>query len=214
MPKADPVFRHELEEYVICPKCNTLYRKTPLKAGQRARCKVCGEILYRYDPAYMDRALALSVTGLILLIVANLFPLVQIDFLGHTQYVNTPKAIAQLIDNGYYVVALGVIFLVLIVPAIVMIDYMVLMTLMRRKKGEKTTRDLLILLAKLLPWSMVDIFAVSILVALVKLNDQVAFHFGVSFWALAMYIGIDLYLTKAKRIGHLWGLRHRIFHAE
>jgi len=202
-----------LSEYVICPKCNTLYQKTPLKAGQRARCSVCNTTLYRYDPVYLDRALALSLTGLILLIMANLFPLVQINFLGHMQYVNTPKAIMQLIANGYYVVALGVIFMVLVVPAMVMIDYVVLIALMRQGRGERVTRDLLVLLAKLLPWSMVDIFVVSILVALVKLNDKVSFQFGASFWALVMYIGVDLYLTKAKRIGLLWGLRHRIYHA-
>ena len=201
-----------LNQYVICPKCNTLHKKIPLPPGKRAVCKQCGTILYRYDPRYLDRALSLAITGLILFVVANLFPLIRIDLLGNEQHMNILESIDQLLKNGYYIVAIGVMFLVLIIPAMVMADYITVIVLMRLGKGEALTRDLLVLLSHLMPWSMVDIFAVSILVALVKLTGEVQIHFGVSFWALLLYVGIDLYLTKARRIGTLWELRSRVYH--
>jgi paraquat-inducible protein A len=196
---------------VICPKCNTLYRKLDLPAGKRAVCKHCGTILYRNDPRYLDRALALSITGGILFVVANLFPLIRIDLLGAEKTMNIIEVLSQLIASGYYIVAIGVLFLVLIIPAMVMIDYVLLLVLMRNRKSKALTRDLLVLLSHLMPWSMVDIFLVSILVALVKLTGDVQIHFGISFWALLLYVGIDIYLTKARRIGYLWALRSRIY---
>lgn len=200
-----------LERYVICPQCHTLHQKAPLPVGQRARCRECGTILYRYDPRYLIRAQALAVTGMILFLVANLFPLVQIDLIGHQQYVSILEAIHQLYASGFYVVAVGVAFMVLIIPAMVMINYFVAIMLMRRRKGQRVVHDLLVRLAHLLPWSMVDIFTVSILVALVKLRGEVSIHMGLSFWALLLYVGIDLYLTKAKRLGYLWELYGRIY---
>ncbi len=204
----------QLDHLVICPQCNTLYQKAPLSPGQRAKCRVCGTILYRYDPRYLDRVLALSMTGLMLFLVANLFPLVKIDLLGHQQYVSIFEAIYQLYSSGFYVVALAVAFMVLIIPVLVLIDYVVVGFLMRQRRSPGLVRDLLVMLAHLFPWSMVDIFAVSILVALVKLRGEVSIHFGVSFWALIAYVAIDLYLTKAKRLGHLWELYRHFYRSD
>ncbi len=202
----------ELDQYVICPKCNTLYQKVTLSVGKRATCKHCDTILYRNDPRYLNRALALSITGGILFIVANAFPLIRINLLGVEKTMNVIEVISQLISSGYYVVAISVLFLVLIIPAMMIVLYIVLLLMMHRRQSEELTRDLLVLLSRLIPWNMADIFLVSILVALVKLVGHVQIHFGISFWALLLYVGIDIYLTKARRIGYLWGLRTRIYH--
>ena len=203
--------REKLDRLVICPKCNTLHEKVPLPPGQHAKCRVCDTVLYRHDPGYLDRVLALSITGTLLFLIANLFPLVKIDLLGHQQYVSIFEALYQLYASGFYVVALAVAFMVLIIPVLVLVDYVVVAYLMRQQRAGGIVRDLLVMLAHLTPWSMVDIFTVSILVALVKLRGEVTIHFGVSFWALIAYVAIDLYLTRGKRLGHLWDLYQRYY---
>jgi len=214
MAESDSRYDELLDHYILCPRCNTLYRKTDLGKGQYAQCKECTTILYRYDPHHLNRALMLAVTGIILFIMANSFPLVRIDFLGKEQYVNTLAAVYQLVQSGYYLVALGVLFMVVVIPALVLLDFILLLTLMQKKRGEKIVKRLLILLAHLLPWSMADIFLISVLVALVKLSDDVGIWFGVSFWAMILYVGIDLYLTKVRRQGDLWEQYMRIYHAQ
>ena len=200
-----------LDHLVICPQCNTLHEKVPLPPGQRAKCRVCDTVLYRHDPGYLDRILAFAITGTLLFLIANLFPLVKIDLLGHQQYVSIFEALYQLYASGFYVVALAVAFMVLIIPALVLVDYVVVAYLMRQRRAEGVVRDLLVMLAHLTPWSMVDIFTVSILVALVKLRGEVTIHFGVSFWALIAYVAVDLYLTRGKRLGHLWELYQKYY---
>ena len=201
--------QRDLDNYILCPKCDTLHRKIPLQPGAQAKCTNCGMVLYRYDPAYLSRALALSVTGLIFFVAANLFPLIKIDKMGMAQHVNILEAISQLLNEGYYVIAVGVMFMVFIIPLMVVLNYIAVIVMLKLGLRQELTRDLLVLLARLIPWSMMDIFFISILVALVKLAGEVQIHFGASFWALMLFVIIDTYLTKAKRMGYLWAIYNR-----
>jgi paraquat-inducible protein A len=201
-----------LERYVICPQCHTLHHKRPLSPGKEARCQRCSTLLYRNDPRYLDHLLAWSLTGLILFVMANLFPLVRIDFLGKEYAVNALSAVYQLVEHGYYLVAVGIFLLVVAVPALMLVDYVVVTLLLRYGMHAKIVRRLLILLTHMRHWSMVDIFLVSILVALIKLSDDVLFHFGVSFWAMVLYVGIDLYLIRRRQTGALWEIYMRRYH--
>ena len=82
--------------------------------------------------------------------------------------------------------------------------------LLKLERGAKTTKELLILLAHITPWSMADIFFISILVALVKLIAFGQIHIGIAFWALMAFVLIDVYITKRIRLSELWMLRKRI----
>ena len=78
------------------------------------------------------------------------------------------------------------------------------------KRGVKVTKELLVLLAHITPWSMADIFFISILVALVKLVAFGQMHLGIAFWALMIFVAIDIYITKNIHIAEIWMLRKRI----
>ena len=166
------------------------------------------------DVNHLQRIIALALTGIIFFLMANLFPLVDIDFLGNVKNVTMTGMVMRLIDNGYYVVGVGIMFLILIIPIMVILLYIVTSLLLLMRRGQKTTRDLLVQLSHLYPWSMVDVFAVSILISLVKLSDNVQFRFGVSFWALVLYIGIDFYFTKVWKPENLWRIYNRLFPGE
>jgi len=51
---------------------------------------------------------------------------------------------------------------------------------------------------------MSSIFLISILVSLVKLMNMLEIYIGISFWALTIFVMIDLYMTKKIDIGELW----------
>ena len=204
-----PKTQEDLSKYVMCDRCNTLYRKVQLPAGKQARCKKCGAILYRYDPAYLDRALALALSGIIFFALANFFPLIRVSLWGKEHTLTLFSAVSTLEGAGFYIVAIGVTLLVLVIPLLVIVDYVAVILLLKQGKHPQTARHLLVSLSHLIPWSMVDIFSVSVLIALVKLSNKVTIHFGVAFWALVIYAGIDLYLTRARRIGTLWEIYER-----
>ncbi len=203
-----------LDNLIICQQCYTLHEEVPIEDGSKAVCFECGRILYRYDSKLIDYGLALSITGFIFFILANLFPLVKIELLGHEQFITIPKTFMALFDNGFYVVGLLCTFLIFIFPLMIFTINMLLFTLLKVKKGEKLSKELLVLLSHIIPWSMSDIFLISILVALVKLVGYAQIHMGIAFWALMVFVLLDIYITKTIHISEVWMLRKRIYFDE
>ena len=203
-----------LDNFIICQQCFTLHEEVPIKDGTKACCSECGAILYRYDSKLIDHGLALSITGIVFFILANVFPLVQIEILGHGQFITIPKTIFSMFENGFYIVGLICAFLIFIFPLMIFTINMLIFTLLKMKRGEKLTKELLILLSHITPWSMTDIFLISILVALVKLIGYAQIHMGIAFWALMVFVLIDLYIVKRIHLSEIWMLRKRILPSE
>ncbi len=199
-----------LDNLIICHQCYTLHEQVPIKDGSKACCSACGGILYRYDTTLIDKGLALSITGLIFFAMANFFPLVKIEILGHEQFITIPKTIFSLINSGFYVVGLLCMFLIFIFPLMIFSINMILFTLLKLKRGEQWSKDLLVLLAHITPWSMTDIFLISILVALVKLIGFAQIHMGIAFYSLIVFVFIDLYIVRRVHLSEIWMLRKRI----
>lgn len=203
-----------LDNLIICQQCYTLHEEVPIKDGTKACCTECGAILYRYESKLIDHGLALSFTGIVFFMLANVFPLVQIEILGHGQFITIPKTIFSMFENGFYIVGLLCAFLIFIFPFMIFTINMLLFTLLKMKRGEKLTKELLILLSHITPWSMTDIFLISILVALVKLIGYAQIHMGIAFWALMVFVLIDLYIVKRIHLSEIWMLRKRILLSE
>jgi len=200
-----------LDHLIICHKCHTLHEEVIIKDRTKALCTACNSVLYRFDSRLVDYGLSLSIAGLIFFILANVFPIVKIELLGHEQFITIPKTFVALFDNGFYFVGLMCAFLIFIFPLLIFIVNLVLFSLLKLRKSPHFTKELLILLSHMKPWSMSDIFLISILVALVKLIGYAQIHMGAAFWALMLFVGIDLYMTKQIHISEIWMLRRRLY---
>lgn len=203
-----------LDNLILCEQCFTLHEEVPLEDGTKACCSECGAVLYRYDSKLIDHGLSLSVAGIVFFMLANLFPLVQIEILGHGQFITIPKTILSLFENGFYFVGILSAFLIFIFPFMIFTINILLFMLLKVKRGKNLTKELLILLAHITPWSMTDIFLISILVALVKLIGYAQIHIGIAFWALMVFVLIDLYIVKRIHLFDIWMLRKRILFDE
>lgn len=201
----------ELDNLILCKHCHTLHEDVPIKDGTNACCSKCGAILYRNDSKLLEHGLALSMTGFIFFMLANLFPLVKIEILGHEQFITITQTFISLFDSGFYVVGLICSFLIFIFPLMIFTINMLIFILLKRQRGEKLSKELLLLISHITPWNMSDIFLISILVALVKLIGYAQIHMGMAFWALMAFVLIDLYLTKSIHVTEIWRLRKRIF---
>jgi len=200
-----------LDQLVICHKCHTLHKEVPIKDGAKACCKECGTVLYRYDSKLIEHGLALSLTALIFFFLANLFPLVKIEILGHSQYITLTRTFMSLFENGFYIVGLMCIFLIFIFPLMIISIYLVLFLLLKFRANPALVKDLLVLLSHIKPWNMTEIFLISIFVALVKLIGYAQIHMGTSFWALVAFVLIDIYLGRNIHIAEIWMLRKRLY---
>jgi len=199
-----------LDNLIICHKCFTLHEEVDIADGSKACCGECGYILYRYDSKLIDHGLALSLTGLIFFIMANFFPVLKIDILGSEQFITIPKTIFSLFENQFYIVGFLCLFLIFIFPLMIFLINIIIFSMLKLERGTKLTKELLIILSHIIPWSMADIFFISILVALVKLISFGQIHIGISFWALMIFVLTDIYITKNIHISEIWMLRKRV----
>lgn len=188
-----------------------MHAKHEIKDGADALCASCGLVLYRSDSKLLERGLAINITALIFLGAANAFPLVSVEILGATQDLSIFKSISFLLESGFYVIGIAVALLVLLIPLVSVTIEILALLLLKLRQHKHATRYLLILLSKLQPWGMSEIFLVSILVALIKLLSYAQIDIGISFWALTAFAMINLYNTKVIHISELWSTRDNIF---
>jgi len=200
-----------LDNFIICKKCDTLHHKKRLKIGGVAKCTECGSVLYRRHRNLVDYGLALGISALIFFIIANLFPIVNIELRGVHQDISLPSVLLSLFENGFFIVGVFCSFVIFIFPFTVLIIFIWIMWLMKIRRGEREVEKLLVFLAKILPWNMTEIFLISIFVVLVKLIGYAQIHFGLSLWALIVFVAFDLYLSKSISIDELWRAKKRIY---
>ncbi len=201
----------KLDNLVICPKCATLHKKVILKNAVKANCTVCHTTLYKNENNLLNRSLALSISTLVFFIIANLFPIVTINFQGNISDVTLSSVFIEMFERGYYLVGILCSFVIFILPLILLILFIALTIFMKLKIYENIVKKILVAIASLLPWNMMEIFLVSILIAMVKLIDYAEINFGISFWALVLFVIFDIYMSKNINIVAFWDLKERIY---
>jgi len=201
----------DLDSIIICPKCHTAHTEVPIQDGSKALCSKCSTVLYGYDSNLAKHGLALSITALIFFLIANCFPLVKIEILGMEQYLTITKTFVVLFNSGFFIVGFLAMFLIFVFPLALILLYIVLFFCLYFKISKDLTKHLLILISYIKPWSMADIFLVSILVSLVKLIGYAQIHIGVAFWTLFVYVVLDIYITTHIHISEIWMLRSRVY---
>ncbi len=203
--------RNKLDNLIICKKCATLHKKIILQENSKAICTTCKTVLYTKHHNLLSKSLALSITTLIFFIVANLFPIVSIDLGGSFSEITLSSVFITMLEKKFYFVGVFCGFVMFLLPLILILNFSILLIFMKLKINETQVKKMLVFLRALLPWNMVEIFLISILVAMVKLIGYAEINFGISFWALILFVLTDLYLTKKISIITLWELKERVY---
>ncbi len=201
----------ELNNLIICKKCATLHKKIKLEKQTKATCRTCKSTLYRKHLDLLDKSLALTLAMFIFFIVANLFPIVTINLQGAVSEITLSSVFLTMFLEQFYFTGLMCAFLIFILPITFMSLFLTLLIFMKFRIYENAVKKMLVFLSSLLPWNMVEIFLISILVAMVKLIGYAEIHLGVSFWALVGFVIVDIYISKNISMLALWGLKENIY---
>jgi len=194
----------ELDKFIICKKCHTLHRKIRLHKGTKALCQQCNSMLYRDHQNLVENSLAISWVMLIALILGFSFSIINININGIYRELDLPSLIMVIFDNEYYIVGVMLSFLIFIFPLVIIISMIMVLTLMKLEKSGYLVKRLMILIAKILPWSMIDIFFISLLVAMVKLFSYAQLELGIGFWSLIIVILLDIFIFKRITFSDIW----------
>lgn len=156
----------------LCPKCHKLNLLNSFSRHERIKCSRCHGLFYQRQPNSLQYTLAWNIAALIAFIPANLYPIMIIYSLGIGDPSTILSGIGQFVDQGLYPIAAIIFTASIIVPLLKIIGLFVLVYRAHtgiRLKPDKHSK-FYHLLEFLGPWSMLDVFVVALLVAVVELG--------------------------------------------
>ncbi len=173
---------------IHCHHCGSEAENKRLAEGQALRCGLCKSVvkIYRHPDAY-QRACALAVCGLVFLLLANFYPIMDFSVAGNQQSNWIITGIGVLVDCGYWPIAVLVFLCAMLAPTAHFfgVAYSSVACFAWKKMP---FAPLALRAAKLAqPWSLLPVFAAACLVSAVKLEliGEVSWKAGV-WWTAAL----------------------------
>jgi paraquat-inducible protein A len=159
--------------------CHLCHKLAPVGVHH---CPRCGSAMHLRKNNSMQRTLALLVTASLLYIPANMYPIMYTDQLGSTEASTILGGVILLINLGSAPVAAVIFIFSIMVPSgKLMAMFYLVWTVERHSPLDPRQRSVMYRVTEFIgKWSMVDIFVVSILVALVHLTGLLVIRPGIA----------------------------------
>jgi|TARA_B110000091_G_scaffold214126_1_gene265938 paraquat-inducible protein A len=152
----------------VCPECY----KVNMMEVRRQRCSRCSNLFFQRKPNSLQYTLAWTIAAFISFIPANIYPIMIVYSLGIPEASTILSGIGTFIEYGLYPMAVIIFTASIIVPVIKIVGLLFLV--FKVKAGLRLTpakhTKLYHVLEFLGPWSMLDVFVVALMVAVVELG--------------------------------------------
>jgi len=176
-----------LNKPIACGLCDLVLPTPELVPGQCALCPRCGHKLFRVKDNAIGHLLSYSLTGLILLLLANYFPFMSFSLSGNMMEISLWQAATELYVGYYKLLALVVFFFIVLFPALILSVIICYLLSLRLVGSRIFSSSLVRLIFGLLPWAMAEVFFVGVLVSLIKLITIAEIGLGLSFWSYLLF---------------------------
>lgn len=162
------------EDLISCTTCTKL---VPQSESAR-HCPRCGSHLQQRKNSSVTRTWALVLTSAIFLVPANIFPIMEVDFLGIPSRSTILDGIISFFHKGSYGIGLIILIASILVPLFKITGLAILLlttrpcNLLLLQQKAKMYR----LIAFIGRWSMLDIFVIALLTVLVDFGILTSIH--------------------------------------
>ncbi|MDG9924216.1 MULTISPECIES: paraquat-inducible protein A [unclassified Pseudomonas] len=155
---------------IVCGECHKLEY---LREGEVQHCTRCGGHLHARRPNSIARTWALLITAAILYIPANVLPIMTVSFLGKGAPSTIMGGVLELIHADMLPIALVVFVASILVPTFKLVGIALLLYSVQRHQPMSAQQRILMyrFIEWIGRWSMLDIFVIAILVALVNFGN-------------------------------------------
>lgn len=174
---------HRRPDLIVCEECDAVHHRPVLRRAEVAHCQRCGAEMERDTGSRQQRLLPLTVASLIMFVIANSFPIVQIELQGLTSQTTLLGAVKVLGMEGMSLVAMLVLATTILFPLLQLLVLFYLLLPTAHGVHRPGIKTLLRLMQMVRPWGMVEVFLLGVLVAVVKLSNMATVIPGVALWA-------------------------------
>ncbi len=153
---------------LICTECHELNRQEA--DSEEQVCTRCGALVHARRPNSLMRTWALLVTAAILYIPANMLPIMTVSSLGQGEPDTIMSGVITLMQHGMYPIAAVVFIASILVPTFKLVGIgLLLFSVQRHQPLSARQRIVMYRFIEFIGrWSMLDIFVIAILVAIVN----------------------------------------------
>ncbi len=157
---------------VQCEDCHKLVRLKKVPSQIKLCCPRCGSALHQRIPGSFTYCWAYLITASILFLPANLLPIMTFSKFGNGHADTIMSGVIVLIKSGMLPLGLLVFVASIVVPLLKIIGLTILLISVQRRWNMSAHRRTVLyrIIEFVGRWSMLDIFVITILVALVNLG--------------------------------------------
>jgi len=191
---------------LACHACDLVSRFTKTVAKGHPACPRCGTKLHHRKTNSINRTWALVITAFILYIPANVYPVMTVISFGKGEPDTILSGVIHLIEADMWPLALLVFFASVTVPMLKLLGLtFLLLTVQRSSHWRPRDRTVLYRIVESVGrWSMIDIFMISILVALVKLGSIATIEPGVGSTSFAAVVVVTMFAAMTFEPRMIW----------
>lgn len=193
-----------LRTLLACHECDLLQRVAPLPSGAKANCRRCGALLYRHIRDGLERTLACTLAAAVLMMVANLFPILSLDAQGDNTSTTLYGAVRTLYNDGMLSVAALVFTTTILVPALNIAAMLYMLLPLRLGWVPRGLPFMFRLVQILRPWGMVEVFMLGTLVSLAKLGHLAHVLPGIALWSFGALLLLVAAAAASFDADELW----------
>lgn len=203
-PTAPTVLSGRQAGLTSCHTCGLLSRLPPLAPA--ACCPRCGSTLHFRKHNSIKRTWAFLIAAMILYIPANMLPMMLTRSLFGTQTDTILSGVVFLYTSGSWVLALVVFIASIAVPlAKIAALVFLLLSVQRRSTWQPQQRTRLYRLIEIMGrWSMLDIYVIALLVALVQLKALASVQAGPAALAFGAVVVLTMFAAMSFDPRLLW----------
>lgn len=186
-------------EWIACHACGLVQVPGP-------RCERCRHRLHRRKPASQSRAAALVVTGLVLYIPANLYPVLTVISFGRGASATILGGVVELMNGSDWPLAVIVFTASVAVPLLKLLGlaWLLLSTQLRLRRRLADRTRLYRLIEAVSRWSSVDVFVAALLTALVTLGNLATIEPGVGVLAFGAVVFVTMLAANCFDTRLMW----------
>ncbi|MCW8931991.1 MAG: paraquat-inducible protein A [Gammaproteobacteria bacterium] len=188
---------------VLCSECHSIHHNL---TEVELQCSCCGADLHQRKPNSLNRTWALLITSMILFIPANTLTIMNVAYFGQDDPSTIIGGVVLLLQLGSYSVAFVVFVASVIVPVFKMIG--ILMILLSLKFNINMSERQRIRMFRFIEfigrWSMLDIFVISILAALVNISGVAVITAGAAATAFGSVVVLTMLAANSFDTRLLW----------
>jgi paraquat-inducible protein A len=193
-----------------CPCCQKINQMT----AKKQRCSRCHHQFSQRKSYSVQYTFAWTLAAIVMFIPANIYPMMVFYTLGRPEKSTILEGIASFIHQGLYPIAFIIFLASFIIPLGKIIGLLILLynTKNYSRISKKNQTKMYHLIASLGPWSMLDVFVVAVMAAVVNFGFFTSIEAGSGITYFTLMVIFTIFAAESFDPRLLWDIERRKAH--